>query len=110
MEDLDFVLVNMVEENREGFYHIELYGVRESRQILAMFGYLSQKNFEHMVINLKNFPVIIGDTHNANKTYGCNVTTLKEKNVCSETRARPNRIHGRTGNFVGKNWKADSCS
>ena len=44
MEDSDLVLVNMLEQNREGFSRRDMSGAREARWELAMFGYLSQKN------------------------------------------------------------------
>ena len=69
----------MVEENREGFYHRDLSGAREARWPLAIFSYLSQKTFEHMVRTINNFSVIIEEVCNDNTIYGCNVTTLKGK-------------------------------
>ena len=60
-EDSDLVLVNKVEENREGFSRIELSGARESRRALEMFSYPSQKTFEHMVRTINNPPVTIED-------------------------------------------------
>ena len=44
LEDRDLVLVNKVEENREGFSCRELSGAREARQALAMFDYPSRKS------------------------------------------------------------------
>ena len=61
LEDHDLILINTVEENREGFSYRELSGVREARQELAMFRYSSKKNFEHMVCTIKNCPVAIDD-------------------------------------------------
>ena len=66
MEDNDLVLVNLVEENREGLTCRELSEAREARQALAMFGYQSQKTFDHMARNINSFPVIIEEVCNAN--------------------------------------------
>ena len=65
-EDPDLILINTVEENREGFYYRELSGAMEARRALAMFIYPSQKRFEHMVCTIKNCPVDIEDVRNAN--------------------------------------------
>ena len=43
LEDLYLVIVNTVEEKREGLFRIELKEAREARQALAMSGYLSHK-------------------------------------------------------------------
>ena len=40
LEECGLVLVNTVEENREGLYRRDLLGSRESRQALSIFGYL----------------------------------------------------------------------
>ena len=80
LEDCYLVLVNAVEENREGLSHRVLAGAREARWALAMFGFPSQKTFEHMVLTIKNFPVIIEEVCNNNTIYGCNIPTLKGKN------------------------------
>ena len=42
-EDRDLILINTVEENREGFSYRELSGASEARRALAMFSYPSQK-------------------------------------------------------------------
>ena len=60
-EDRDFMLINTVEENREGFSYKKLSGDRDARRALAMFRYSSKKNFEHMVCTIKNCPVAIDD-------------------------------------------------
>ena len=39
----DLILINTVEENREGFSYRELSGASEARRALAMFSYPSQK-------------------------------------------------------------------
>ena len=85
-EDRDLILINTVEENREGFYYRELSGARETRRALAMFSYPSQKRFEHMVFTIKNCPVAIEDVHNANTIYGCDITTLKGKKYRQQTK------------------------
>ena len=53
-EDCDLVLVNTVEENREGFSRRELSVAREARRALDMFVYLLQKTFDHTVHTIKN--------------------------------------------------------
>ena len=70
MEDRDLVLVNTVEENREGLSCRELSGARDSRRTLEMFSYSSQKTFENMVHIVKNPPVRIEDVCNASTIYG----------------------------------------
>ena len=48
---------------------------------LAMFSCLSHKTFEHIVRTLNNSPVNIEYVRNANNIYGCDVPTLKGKQV-----------------------------
>ena len=69
LEDRDVVLVNTMEENREGFSCIELSRDREAMRALAMFGYPSQKTFEKMARTINNYPVTIEDIWNANTIY-----------------------------------------
>ena len=87
-EERDLVPVNTMEENREGFYHIDLSEVREAKHALVMFGYPSQKTFEHMVCTINNCPITIEDVCNDNIIYGFNITTLKGKTV----RQQPNHV------------------
>ena len=88
MEDRDFVLVNKVEENREGFSHRERSGAKDYRQALSIFSYPSQKHFDNMVRSINNFPVTIEDVRNSNTIYGCNAPILKVKTV----RQQPNCV------------------
>ena len=75
------VIVDAVEENREGLYRRDLSGARDTRRALEIFGYPSQKTFKHIVHIINNFLVTIEYIRNANTIYGCDVPTLKGKTV-----------------------------
>ena len=85
-EDLDLILINRMEENREGFSYRELSGAREARWALAMFSYPSQKLFDHMVCTINNCPFAIEDVRNAKNIYRCDVPTLKGKKYLQQTK------------------------
>ena len=77
MDYRGLVLVNTVGEKLEGLSRRDLDGASDARRDLEMFGYPSQKNFEHMVCTINNCPVAIEDVCNANTISRCDFPTLK---------------------------------
>ena len=84
------VLVNTVQENREGFTDREYDAAVQARRALALVGYPSPKDFEGMVRSnlIRNCPVQPRDISVAHKIFGPDVASLKGKTV----RRRPEPV------------------
>jgi hypothetical protein len=81
--DRAIVMVNTVNENREGYTNREFERAKVAQRALGMVGYPSPADFTHMVRAnmIRNCPVTPTDITTSNKILGPDVTSLKGKVV-----------------------------
>jgi hypothetical protein len=77
------VMVNTVEDNREGYTDRAYSTAKQARRALGMVGYPSEKDFKHMVSSnmIRNYPVTPKDIIAANNIFGPNAACMKGKTV-----------------------------
>ena len=73
------VLVNTVKDIWEGLSQLQYEGSKHVQHVMAMVGYLSNKDFKNMVHDdmIPNFPVTLEDIKNSHTIFVSNVPSLK---------------------------------
>ena len=77
------LLLNTVEQNREGFTDREFQGANSARRALHLLGHPSERDLGDMIRTnmIVNFPVTFKDDTNAKKIFGPDVLSLKVKST-----------------------------
>jgi len=77
----DYSFVSTINENEKLFHHRKIEGADKARALYQKIGCLSQKFFEHLLINnlIWNCPVTVDDAKCAVLIYGPDVAALKGK-------------------------------
>ena len=79
--DRSFMLVNTVEENKEGFTNREVGDAKQARRTLGLIGYPPDWDYKDMVRSKMNMncPTTTRDIDNAHIIFSRDVQTLKGK-------------------------------
>ena len=87
---IEYMLVNTVRENFEGFTKHEIEKATEARRLQGMIGHPTEREFTGMVREklITNCPVTVHDINNANLMYGPDLANLRGK----QTRTKPERV------------------
>ena len=74
----EYVLVNMVQENFEGYTRYNIKKVQEAKKLQGMIGNPTKQEFAEMVCEelIANCPVTVQDVHNANRIFGPDLANL----------------------------------
>lgn len=83
MTNRQITLLNAVSENMEGFYEQQITKAKKARDLYAMVGYPTIRDFKAMIKNnmLLNCPVTTDDIDNSVKIFGPDIHMLKGKTV-----------------------------
>jgi hypothetical protein len=84
---VEWMLVNMVQANFEGFTRREVEKTNEAQRLQGMIGNPTKREFARMVHEklITNCPVTVHDINNANRIFGPDLTNLRGKT----TRTKP---------------------
>lgn len=88
--NFEYMLVNTVRENFEGYTRYDIAKAKEARRLQGMIGNPTDKDFEGMVREqlITNCPVTVHDIKNATCIFGPDIANLRGKT----TRAKPERV------------------
>ena len=83
----EIALVNCVEENKTRFTNRELEKAKQARELYAMVGFPSEKDFKGLIRNqmLYNVDISTQDIDNAREIFGPDVAALKGKTTRKKT-------------------------
>jgi hypothetical protein len=86
----EYVLVNMVQENFEGYTRYNIKKVQEAKKLQGMIGNPTKQEFAEMVCEelIANCPVTVQDVHNANQFFGLDHTNRRGKTA----RTKPEHV------------------
>jgi hypothetical protein len=87
---VEWILVNMVRANFEGFTWHEVEKANEARCLQEMIGNPTEREFAGMVCEklITNCPVTVHNINNANRIFGPDLANLRGK----MTRTKPERV------------------
>jgi hypothetical protein len=88
--NIEMMLVNTVQGNREGYTRQDIERAKEARRIQGMIANPTEREFAGMVCEqlLTNCPVTVRDVDNDNRIFGPDIANLREK----MTRTKPARV------------------
>ena len=90
IKENDYMMVNTVRENFEGYTKHDVKKAQEARRLQGMTGSPTDWEFAGMVREnlIANCPVTVHDVHNANRIFGPNLSNLRGKT----TRSKPEHV------------------
>ena len=82
----EIILVQTVQENKEGYIQHQIQDAKKARDLYAKVGYPYARYFHQMISQnlIMKCPVIVGDVARADKIYGKDIHALKGKTARSK--------------------------